>query len=406
MIIAPITKEHPNSMSTDIETPVQSTNSKHICIDPKDFDHARVVIADPVTSEFTIGNAPIKTTMSAGAYLNDEGEECELYFTAPPQTCFGVNYQYEMNLKEDQQIPENAKGLQICYPATSMKTVDKPTPDEQAYLDMMQALWELGVDKGRQESEREDLLIPAPSAASFGAAEKRKKMDQFLKPPLEHPKAEDKKSLDKSKPKRCYVKLVTTGRGPTLRVTSRFYGPEDKPTSALKFIEKRGIIGPCFKWEGLYWGPHGQAPHGASLRFKLAECTYTPQASSALPSTRMVSKNTSPAQEDDDDYRPPRAEDHTNEAQDFASPGGDDANPAQALSAAAKKPQVKKPVIKAVVGKPKPKAADPKPKIVPRKPPVAEPPAAKAKPKAPTPKVALPPPDEEVVPDDEEPVAD
>jgi hypothetical protein len=136
-------------MSAETETS-QQTNAKDINVDPSKFDRSRVIIHDPVTAEFSIGDAPVQSTTSEARYLDDSGEECELYFPAPPQNCFGVNYVYEMNVKKDEQVPENAKGLQICYPATSLRTVEKPTAKEQAFIDMITALWEMAVEKGRQ----------------------------------------------------------------------------------------------------------------------------------------------------------------------------------------------------------------------------------------------------------------
>jgi hypothetical protein len=370
-----------------------------------DFDKSRVVIHDPTVASFTIGEAEINTTTSAGRYLDDNGEECELYFAPPPQNCFGVNYIYDIGLKKEDQVPENAKGLQVCYPATTLKTVNQPTPQEQEYIDMMTGLWELAVEKGRQEAEREEPLIPAPSVASCLAAEKAKKMDRFVKPPMEFPKEKGKKTLDTTKPKRTYVKLVTTGKGVTLKASTKFYGPGDKPTSALRYVDKRGTIQPCFRWEGIYWGSHGpSAPHGASLRFKLTEANYTPQTSSSVPAHRMLGKNTAPVQEDDDDIdvsslpRRPSEEDDGGEAEGFQEPGADDANPVQALAAAAKKSV--KPVAKAVAKPVIKVGAAPKGKTVAAKkagPAKTAPAKAPAKPKVPVRKAAPPPPPQEEV---------
>jgi len=370
-------------MST--ETTTAASAIPEISVNPEDFDRARVVIHDPVSFEFTVGEGSIKNTMSKGCYLNDDGQECELYFPAPPQNCFGVNYLYEMTLKKEQQTPENAKGLQICYPATSMKTVETPTPAEEAFIGMMDALWELTVEKGRVEAEREDLLIPQPSAASFLSAEKRKRMDQFVKPPIQFPNAKDKKILDKSKPKRMYVKLITSGKGETLQAHSKFYGPGDKPMSALRFLDKRGVIEPCFKWEGVFWGAHGStSPHGASLRFKLVEANYTPQTGIGLPSHRMLGKNNAPPREEEDDPMPrSRGEtDGNGEAEGFTGPGEDDSNPVAALSAATKKAAPKaaaKPPIK-VAAKPKPVVRPPQKAAAPAAKPAAKPPVKKALP--------------------------
>lgn len=375
---------------------------KDISIDPSEFDRNKVVIHDPKTSSFTIGDAPVENTFSDGRYLNDNGEECELYIPAPPQNCFGINYVYDLNLKKEQQVPENAKTLQVCYSVTSMKTLDEPTPREKDFIDLVQALWELAVQKGREESEREEPRIPAPSVASCMAAEKQKKMDRFVKPPMEYPKSKDKKTPDRTKPKRMYVKLVTSGKGPTLRALTKFFGPGDKPVSAFSLIDKRGILEPCFKWEGIYWGSHGPtAPHGASLRFKLVEANYTPQASTAIPSHRMLGKNNAPIQEEDEDFNTPNHQ-NAGEEEGFSEPGADDANPTSILSKTSKaKPPVKttqKPVVKVttkgpVLAKAPIKPAPVKKATVPAKP-------TAVKPKVPVRKVT-PPPEPEDEPEDD-----
>lgn len=406
-------------MSAETETTKPTSAVKEISIDPANFDRTRVVIHDAKTSTFNIGDAPVSNTTSEGRYLDDDGTECELFFPAPPQNCFGVNYVYDMNVKKEDQIPENAKGLQICYPATSMKTSNAPTPQEQAFLDLVQTLWELAVEKGRQEVERDDTQLPAPSVASCMAAEKKKKMDLFVKPPLEYPKEKGKKTLDKTKPKRMYVKLVTSGKGPTLKAATKFYGPGDKLVSAIRYVDARGIIEPCFKWEGVYWGAHGPtSPHGASLRFKLVEANYTPQSSASVPQRRMLGKNNAPPEEDDDsNYQPPTRrqaeEEGDGEAEGFSEPGSDDANPAAALAASAGKKPVAKPPVRVAAAKPAVKVTAKGPVAAAKKAPAAAP-AKKApgpsKPAAPKPKAPVavkktpqPPPEPEPEPEAEAP---
>lgn len=324
---------------------LMSTQTKFVVYDPETFDKSRIVINDPKTAEFNINDMPISTTTSEGRYIDDEGNECELYIPAPPQSSFGVNYLHDISVPKDSQTPENAKGLQICYQATSLKTMDKPTPAENTFMEIMDVLWELAVEKGKLEAERDEPLVPAPSVSSCMAAEKRKNMALFVKPPLEYPKsAKDKKAFDKTKPKRCYVKLVTTGKGATLKALTRFYGPGDKQVSPLRYIDVRGIITPCFKWEGVFWGSHGpNSPHGASLRFKLVEANFEPTANASLPNHRMLPRNTAVASEDDTDFQ---SEPNANGASDGFEEPSDEPQPRAALASANKpRPLVKAPVV-------------------------------------------------------------
>jgi len=320
-----------------------------------DFDKSRVVLDDPVTSKFKMGGADIVNCVSNGYYLDDQGNKCELYIPLPPQSCFGVNYNFALNASEDEKVPENATGAQIAYPMTSMKTIAKPTADEQAAIDVFNGIWEVSKDRTLEfaTSEDED-LVPPPTRASVAAVSVAKKKDwtKAVKVPFDYPTAKDGKSKDTTKPMRTYFKLVTSKRNNVLKILTPFYGPGDKKVNAVQFIDVRGVITPCVKWEGVYFGAHGNtAPHGASLRFKVTEANFTPQVSSALPSKRMLGKNNSVSSEDDDEEEDHSRMDKRNggrdlsgEAEGFQAPGSDSKNPMADLSKAAKttKPEPKK----------------------------------------------------------------
>jgi len=287
-----------------------STNTEkttEILVDPLNFDRSRVVIKDAVRNEFSIGDLPITTTFGDGYYLDEKGNECDLYISLTPQQCFGVSYIHDPALKKEMQTPDNAKGLQICYQMTSIKTINSPTQEEQATIDMMRALWEVAVEKVKEEMEMDDenRRIPAPTINSASAViikpENKQNWENVVKIPFDYNLTKDKKSKDKTKPMRMYVKLITQGSGPTLKALTSFFGPGDKKTNPLRYVDVRGIITPCLKWEGVYYGQHGnKATFGASLRFKLVEANFTPQNGS-IPNRRMLGKNTSQAIEEDTD---------------------------------------------------------------------------------------------------------
>lgn len=282
---------------------VVTSGIPEICIDPKDYDPSRLILKDPETMTFSIGQSEVSMTTSAARYLDDEGKECLMYFSAPPQQTFGVSYTFPMEVKEADQTPENAKGFQISYPLTSLKTVKNPTEAEQAYIDMLDSLWQAAVEKGREEALK-DGSIPEVAANSFIAAERKgEKWELAVKKPAEYPKTADKKNFDTTKPMRQYLKLITTGKGPTLKAMTPFYGSKNQKCNAVKFLDKRGIIEPCFLFEGLYYGSHGpRAPHGCSLRFKLAEANYTEISSvQGVPSKKLLRANTSVGGEEEVD---------------------------------------------------------------------------------------------------------
>src|SRR5690349_12459173 len=125
---------------SDAATTVDVTGEieQFVMISPEEFDESRVVIKDPVTNKFKIGATEIQTTLSPGFYLDDEGKECTLFFSAPPQQCFGVNYVSNFDASdEDKQDPSKAKGVQVQYPMTSLQSIASPTPQEAALAGMV-----------------------------------------------------------------------------------------------------------------------------------------------------------------------------------------------------------------------------------------------------------------------------
>lgn len=334
-----------------------------ICIDPIDFDPSRVVVKDPQQNEFTLkSGASIKTCTSAGRYLDDEGRECILYIRGDPQQTFGFSYNHEIAIAKDDRTPENASGVQVCYPLTSMATVQNPKPSEQAFKDTIMGLWQAVVDKGIEEIEKDDTTLPAVAKASFIAAAKKEQWERAVKIPFSHPKDKnDKKKFDTTKPETMYTKLVTSGKGTGMKVSTVIRGPGDRVQSALRYMDTPGILTPVFLWEGAYHGAHGnEASYGTSLRFKLVQGNFVPKAFSKVPQHRMLPRNTAPVEEDETfpAARGVRAEEDggSNDSDDFAAPGEDSSNPAAALATASKGKSAAK-------AKPAPKVA-PKAKTV------------------------------------------
>lgn len=334
-------------MSDENDQPeVESETSESIiCIDPVDFDPSRVVIKSPQVNEFTLkSGAAIKTCTSQGLYLDDNGRECTLYIRGDPQQTFGFSYNYDIQLSKEERVPENANGVQVSYPLTSMKTVHSPKPSEQALEDTFMGLWQAVVDKGRQEIEDDETAMPAVAKASFISAAKKGQWEKAVKIPFSHPKDKtDKKKFDTTKPKSIYTKLVTTGKGSSMKVQTIVNGPGDRVQSALRYIDTPGELTPVWVWEGAYHGAHGnEAPYGTSLRFKLVQCNFVPKSfSGRVPQRRMLPRNTAPVEEEDETYPPARGATHVaaNDEEDkgaFTAPGEDSSNPTAALASAAK----------------------------------------------------------------------
>lgn len=340
-----------------------STNE--IFVDMHEFDPERVVLDDPVVHEYKIGNETMKVTRSSGYYLDDNGKKCALFFAGGKQECgFGVGVNYPMGTKDEDQTPDKIQGYQISYSGTSMATMNEPTDDEAYTLGVFDGLYKKSLAHIRDVYEREEdrkmndedaePLIPAVSYNSIMAVEKsggkKKNWGNALKRPFAHPKKTDPKNPkrkieDPEKPLRAYFKIISKGKGEDCIPQTKFYGPGDIPHSATKYIGVRGEIIPLFKWDGVYWGQHGNtSPVGASMTFKLAEAVYTPTAGGGgLASRRMLRKNLTPVVENDDtdDSFSHHTDTIGGEEEGFASPG-DAESPAEALQTVKKSKTKKK----------------------------------------------------------------
>jgi len=341
------TKAAPAKSSAKSAGAKSETKSDKIFVieDITTFDASRLVHDDPKRIEYTIGKKKIGNTMSYGHYLDDEGEKCTLYLAFPEQTTFGVNHSYDLNVKEEDKKPENSKGLQLCYPMTSMNTIEEPTEQEQALMDAIEKIGEIAVEQAKKHSKGKNSTLPTMVSSAIRGVEGDDYSD-VIKPAFSY-KLDEKKRSDKTKPQRMYIKLVTTG-GKTssgskpLICHTKFYGPGDVEVSALRYVDRRGIIMPCVKYEGIYWGAHGETPYVGSLHFRVSQANFTPvSGTSSVPARRLLGKNTAVADDDDDDVPKPRraAGDDDSDNEDF----NEDRDPRKTLAKAAGLKGSKKP---------------------------------------------------------------
>nr|QBK86317.1 MAG: protein of unknown function DUF2738 [Marseillevirus LCMAC102] len=313
--------------------------------DPK-FDPSRLRVLKPTLNSFIKGKTPVEWYTSQGCYINDEGEECELFFELPEQYSFGVNMTYKLDIKEDDKCFDTKTGLQICYPLTGMKTIESPTTDEQYAKSVLNAIWNVTVEALKIECKKSkrDQTVPGPTYNAYNTAKNDDDWEEAVKKlysyPLSTPKGGGKKTEDRSKPERCYIKLVTKGEGRRLLSITTAYAPGDKKVSALKYLDVRGFITPVVKWDGVYWGAHGSKSYGASARLRITEFNFKPESNGGSQQ-RMLSPNTAIAVEeydsdDAEDFIPPTK---TSGDQGFTQPGEDDNNPIAALTS--NQPKVK-----------------------------------------------------------------
>ena len=303
-----------------------------IFIELHKFDPSRLVI-EPA-KEKSFGKKPNKIVyyVSDGYYKDDNGKPCKLYLEFPEQDVWGFNAMYPMGTVEIDKDPMvNMKNIQICYPMTSLLTLDKATADEAYAQEVFQELWNITAETMKTEcsKKRGDRKVPPVTYSSYVAADKEDDWKLAVKPVSAYPKSQkDDTKEDRSKPKRAYIKLNTFGKGADLICNTAIYGPGDRPLNARSLIDEkgRGRLKPVFSWQGIYWGAHGKKPWGASVTLRLAECNYVPGHGQG-PSRRMLSRNVAPVPDDDSSFAPPSGE--TDEG--FTPAGGDSSDPADAL---------------------------------------------------------------------------
>jgi hypothetical protein len=190
----------------------------------------------------------------------------------------------------------------------------------------------------------------------------------FIKYPFQTPKPSDKGP----RPDSMYINLYTYGKGTDLKVITKIYDDSGKELDKESYLNVRGRMEPCVKFEGIYWGAHGKNSHGGSLRFRLVEANFSPIIYSSVPQGRLLKSN--------------NVEQLSFE--ELEGDNEDDDNPLQAMT---KQPPKKAPIV------PKPKQPPVKPAVATtsKKPQIQ---LKKAPPK-PAPKKPVPPPEEELEPE-------
>lgn len=363
----------------------ENSDEAFILLAASEIDIDRIILKDPETQTFKTGTSSVT---SKAVYKNEADEEVALFIRAPTQFLpFGVSYKYDMDFKPEkgQQHPDKAKGLQICYPMTSMETIRKPTTEEKAFTILLDKLWTLACQQGQVEAARKPLLIPNISKSSYVAAKAESNMRDFVKYPIQpyKPKPDDRTQ----RPDNMYINLVTRGQGNDMKVVSKIYGNNPEPLPQEDFINVRGKMEPCIKFEGLYWGAHGKNSHGCSLRLRVMEANFWPSPgfNGGVPKQRVLSRGAPPLDMDSGEQdqppvpmprrngkppvrtAPPQNNDETG--------GEDDADPLEAILKPAPKPA--KPTVRPAPAKkqapPILKKAPPKPKVKAPPPPEPEP---------------------------------
>lgn len=247
------------------------------------FDIEKLHVSPPRSNTFN----DVTTVKSKFLYENDEGELSIPYFEAPKQrTSFWEVFPMQES-KQDAQ-DKTLSGYQLSYPVCSNLTLEDPTEEEVYYKDMLnsiaQKVRESMVDFVELKDKDEEYVLPKQTLISYNGS----KNDEWLKPMYSYPKKDadkkgGKKIIDKDRPQRTYIKLLTTGKGDTLKVLTKIFGPGDEALHPSSLVTKQCEIEPVFKLDSVFYGAHGETGCGASIQIKLDQCNYYPVESSSTP---------------------------------------------------------------------------------------------------------------------------
>lgn len=265
-------------------------------VTPETFDPERLVITDPETRKITVEGKEVTDISSQVRYRDATGTLRDFYVNAPSQRTFGFNLNYTYMKPE---IEENLNGMQVCYPLSSLQTVNNPTEEEKAFMKVVDYVYEALVAKAKSEVDYKPSRLNTAARGILVTANADGDISTAVKPLAEHPNVKDTKRKDLTKPKRIYMKLVTKGKGKDMVVHTRVKGPGNKIHNARDFVGVSGNMAPAVQFGPVFWGSHGQtSPHGVSCKTRVLEANFTPTVNNnGVPNYDLLGANVDPEDE-------------------------------------------------------------------------------------------------------------
>jgi hypothetical protein len=280
-----------------------STNFYTVDLNDDNCDVAEILshieLKDPTIITYKNGES---NTVANWSYDND-GDECNLYVTYPSQNGWGPSEQYPYKTPDNMKTPENVKGYQMTYSATSLETMNAPTEKEQRVIDFNEGLQKkvhAAIKRWKKNGTFDDLddgpknLLQVPGQGLKAV---------FAHPNKDHPTKPNKKVPDTSKPQREYFSLLTSGKQGNIDILCKFYEPSKKTEGAfvrknpLKYMGQRGIVTPTVHVQDVYIGD--KAPNPLKIRQKFVDVTFEPIVGNSFVPENVTGRNV--VEEDDDD---------------------------------------------------------------------------------------------------------
>lgn len=262
-----------------------------------DFDWSKVVVEEPKSYSFTQGNNTIEWTTSDVYIPGPNGTKLPIYVELSPQKIWGFDGIWGMDVNLEDRDLSNIAGLQIVYPLNSPTTVDNPTKSERATKHAFDQMWNITVAAMKRFCSVSKRKVPAPAYSAYATAKTDEDWTYAVKPVYSYSYYKDsstnKKFVNKSRPERMFIKFDTKGTGSAMRCKTEIYGPGDKPISPFKYLHSSnsnvcGIAHPVVRWDGIYWGSHGQSSYGASVRLRVSEMNFSPMTDGVVAHRRML----------------------------------------------------------------------------------------------------------------------
>ena len=262
-----------------------SKNLEPVIVKPINFDINKFNVNPPEVTVFK-GNGHSMTT-SPITYTADNGRIGLFCPLVPRQFTFGLTENRDKNTQK-------LKGLQFVYFITSTKTMEEPTEEEQATMDMFDQIQKKVYECGKKFIEKDDDLmaegkkekLPPNCRGSFLSGESMaKKNKDYISRIIKKPYGKGK---DITKPLQMYVKCsgyVNKTGSPV--VTTPFYrnGGKDKiaPNDLVSVWDNGvcvkslwGEISPLLYIKAVFWGGHMTQPFCGSIQMELYEANYYP----------------------------------------------------------------------------------------------------------------------------------
>ena len=286
-----------------------STEIKELLVNPIDFNIENFVIDEPKKSK----KDQSKTAFSNVFYKDEDGANCILVMPLPQQSCF-VGYKHNFKLAEEDKTPENAEGIQVSYSLTAFNNTKGPSEDEEAVGNVFDSIQKCIFDFGNELLEKEEdtpeeeKVLAGTVSASFFMAQKKKNPSHAVKPVFDYPSKKGG-GKDTSKPKRSYIQFITQGKGAKMICKTNLFGSGGKRKNYLNFINKPCLVQPVVMITSIYWGGHGEATYGASLRFHIGEANISVSSGGAGRTLTKSYIKPLPASENDqdsDEDKPPQ----------------------------------------------------------------------------------------------------